>query len=88
MESEERRRFAENLLLLSKSEYEHMFRILKTEGAEFTENSNGIFFNIWDLSVDCFNKLNEYMRYCMLVRQEDETRAAEIESLKKEKNSG
>ncbi len=65
-----------------------MFRILKTEGAEFTENSNGIFFNIWDLSTDCFNKLNEYMRYCMLVRQEDETRAAEIESLKKEKNSG
>lgn len=84
MDQEDRRRFAENLPLLSKSEYEHMFRILKTEGAEFTENSNGIFFNIWDLPQECFNKLNEYMRYCMLVRQEDEMRNKEIESLKKQ----
>ena len=82
MDQEERRRFAENLPLLSKPEYEHMFRILKTEGAEFTENSNGIFFSIWDLSENCFQKLNDYMRYCMLVRQEDQARSAEIESLK------
>jgi hypothetical protein len=84
MDQEERRRFAENLPLLSKSEYEHMFRILKNSGAEFTENSNGIFFSIWDLSESCFEKLNEYMRYCMLVRQEDEARSKEIESLKKD----
>ena len=82
MDQEERRRFSESLPLLSKPEYEHIFRILKTEGAEFTENSNGIFFNIWDLSESCFQKLNDYMRYCMLVRQEDQARTAEIESLK------
>ena len=88
MDQEDRRRFAEGLPLLSKSEYEHMFRILKTEGAEFTENSNGIFFNIWDLPEPCFSKLNEYMRYCMLVRQEDEARSKQIESLKKENTKG
>jgi hypothetical protein len=82
MDQEERRRFAESLPLLSKAEYENIFRILKTEGAEFTENSNGIFFSIWDLSDNCFQKLNDYMRYCMLVRQEDQVRSAEIESLK------
>ena len=82
MDQEERRRFAESLPLLSKAEYENIFRILKTEGAEFTENSNGIFFSIWDLSENCFQKLNDYMRYCMLVRQEDQVRSAEIESLK------
>jgi hypothetical protein len=85
MDQEERRRFAEGLPLLSKPEYEHMFRILKNEGAEFTENSNGIFFSIWDLPEPCFQKLNEYMRYCMIVRQEDEARSKELESLKKEK---
>ncbi len=84
MDQEERRRFAENLPLLSKSEYEQMFRILKNSGAEFTENSNGIFFSIWDLNDTCFQKLNEYMRYCMIVRQEDEARSKEIESLKKD----
>ena len=84
MDPEERRRFSEGLPLLSKPEYEHMFRILKNEGAEFTENSNGIFFSIWDLNDNCFQKLNEYMRYCMLVRQEDEVRNKEIESLKKD----
>jgi|LauGreDrversion4_2_1035121.scaffolds.fasta_scaffold2235861_2 hypothetical protein len=84
MDHEERRKFAESLPLLSKPEYENIFRILKTEGAEFTENSNGIFFNIWDLNENCFNKLNDYMRYCMLVRQEDDARNKEIESLKKD----
>jgi hypothetical protein len=84
MDQEDRRSFADSLPLLSKSEYENIFRILKNEGAEFTENSNGIFFNIWDLSQDCFNKLNEYMRYCMIVRQEDEMRNKEIENLKKQ----
>jgi hypothetical protein len=84
MDPEERRRFSEGLPLLSKPEYEQMFRILKNEGAEITENSNGIFFSIWDLSDNCFQKLNEYMRYCMLVRQEDEVRNKEIESLKKD----
>ena len=82
MDQEERRRFAESLPLLSKPEFEHMFRILKTEGAEFTENSNGIFVSMWDLREGCCPKLNEYMRYCMLVRQEDEARSAELESLK------
>ena len=88
MDQEDRRRFAEGLPHLSKSECEHMFRILKTEEAEFTENSNGIFFNIWDLSDACFSKVNEYMRYCMLVRQEDEVRSKQIESLKKESTKG
>jgi hypothetical protein len=82
MDYEERKQFLDFLPRLSKPQYEQMFRILKASGGEYTENSNGIFFDIAKLNDECFNKLNDYMKYCMLQRIEEETRVKELEGLR------
>ena len=43
---EKRKQLLEELKLLSKIEQEGIFRILKTTNSSFSENSNGIFFDI------------------------------------------
>ena len=82
MDYEERKQFLDFLPRLSKPQYEHMFRILKQNGGEYTENSNGIFFDIAKLTDECFSKLNEYMKYCILQKSEEEARAKELENLR------
>ncbi len=82
MDYEERKRFLEFLPRLTKPQYEQMFRILKIGNGEFTENSNGIFFDIAKLTDDCFVSMNEYMKYCMIQKAEEEARAKELEELR------
>ena len=45
-EYEERKTLIGDLKTLAKSEKEHVFRILKNCGEDFSENSNGIFFDV------------------------------------------
>lgn len=81
---EERKQFLEDLKRLVKSEQEALFRILKTEKAEFTENSNGIFFDVSKLSVNLFQKVKDYMEFCrknrddFSQREEEERKAQEL----------
>jgi hypothetical protein len=82
MEYEERKRFLEFLPRLSKPQYEQMFRILKANGGEYTENSNGIFFDIAKLNDKCFEEMNIFMKYCVLQKEEEEARIKELESLR------
>ncbi len=82
MDYEERKQFLDFLPRLSKPQYEQMFRILKANGGEFTENSNGIFFDIAKLSDDCFKAINEYMKYCILQKAEEEARQKELDDLR------
>jgi hypothetical protein len=82
MDYEERKQFLDFLPRLSKPQYEQMFRILKASGGEYTENSNGIFFDIAKLNDDCFSALNDYMKYCMLMKNDEEARVKELEDLR------
>lgn len=82
MDYEERKRFLEFLPRLSKPQYEQMFRILKVQGGEFTENSNGIFFDIAKLSDKCFEEMNNFMKYCMLQKEEEDARLKELNDLR------
>jgi len=54
-----KKKFLENIKGLDKSIYEGMFRVLKINNVEYTENSNGIFFDIVPLNTDIFNQLQE-----------------------------
>jgi len=69
-EYETRRRFLEDLKALSKTEHEHIFTIIKTDMSDYTENSNGVFFDISKLSSDTFAKLEAYMEFCKTIRKE------------------
>ncbi len=82
MNYEERKQFLDFLPRLSKPQYEQMFRILKAHGAEYTENSNGIFFDIAKLSDECFSTLNAHMEYCIVLKKDEESRLKELEELR------
>jgi hypothetical protein len=78
----ERALFAERLSQLSKSEYEEVFRILKRANEQWSENSNGIFFDINAVSTATFEKLQFFMNFCMKIRSDQDERMKAIEALK------
>ena len=86
MSYEKRKQFFEHLKILVKSEYEEVFRILKKHREEYTENSNGIFFDVNTVGEGCFAALEEYMNFCLENRRIEEGRAKELASLTEETN--
>jgi hypothetical protein len=84
IEYEERKEFMEKLNILVKSEYEEIFRIIKRNEDEWSENSNGIFFDVATLKKDTFDNLRVFMNFCMENRKEQEQRQKEMEALRSE----
>jgi hypothetical protein len=84
MAYELRKTFTENLPILVKSENEQLFRILKASGENFSENANGIFFDVNGLTPDTFEKMNDYMQLCLSMRKSDETRITEMNKYRAE----
>jgi hypothetical protein len=82
---EGRKQLFDNIKILSKTEQEELFRILKKTKENYTENSNGIFFDLMLVSEECFQQMNEYMSFCLNNRVEHEQRLKEIETLRNEK---
>ena len=79
-----RKHFLDNLKILNKSEKEEIFRILTSTRSNFTENSNGIFFDISKLSKDTFDQMLQFLEFCkknrqdFLDREEEEKKAQDI----------
>ena len=86
MSYEQRKQFFENLKILVKAEYEEIFRILKRGKEEFTENSNGIFFDVVAVQESTFEQFQEYMKFCLENRRLEEGRAKQLASLSEETN--
>ena len=63
-EYDERKLFLEELKTLVKAEQEEIFRIIKAEKIEYSENSNGIFFDISSIPADIFEKMKQFMEFC------------------------
>ncbi len=61
---EQRKLFAEEVKLLTKTEMEEIYRILKSSKAEFSENSNGVFFDVSKLPAEIFTALQQFMIFC------------------------
>jgi hypothetical protein len=49
---------------LSRSELEEIYRILRRENGEFSENSNGIFFDVGTLPASVFEALCKFVEFC------------------------
>jgi hypothetical protein len=73
-EYDARKLFLEDLKLLSKTEHEHIFELLKADTSDYSENSNGIFFDVCKISQETFVKLQAYIKFCMEVRKEQASR--------------
>lgn len=83
-EYELRKQMLEELKHLSKDEYKEVFRIIKEHNVEFTENSNGIFFDLTILSTEAFADLLKFMKLCKDQRVNEESRKSEMDTLRME----
>ena len=73
-EYESRKQLLTDLKILSKTEALKMFEILKKDKVEYSENSNGVFFDLTKVSAEVFEELNAYMEFCRKVRVEQNMR--------------
>lgn len=78
-EYEERKRFLDDLKQLVVSEQEEIFRILKRGGSEFSENTNGIFFDVSRLPLEVFQEMKKFLVFCKENRKNFEERDREME---------
>ena len=81
---DQRKKFSADLKTLAKSEKEQIFRILKTHGCDFSENSNGIFFDVAALPSATVEKMLEFVQFCQTKLMEQEARIQEMEHLREE----
>lgn len=68
-EYERRKNFLECLRTLTKAEHIEIVRILQKHEAEFSENNNGIFFNVCSLAQPVFDALELFMSFTQKNRQ-------------------
>ena len=59
-----RKEFCKDIESLSRSEIEELYRILRREGGEYSENSNGIFFDVATLPANVFEALWIFIQFC------------------------
>lgn len=84
---EQKKQFLEDLKGLTQEQYIEVFRIVKNEGVKYTENSNGIFFDLNTTDDAPFEKMLKFMDLCKAQRDEDKARGEEITHLREEANS-
>ena len=78
----ERKVIFDNIKILDKPEQEEIFRIIRKTKENYTENSNGIFFDLSSISDESFELIKEYISFCLRTRQEHETRLKELETIR------
>ena len=76
-EYDERKKFLDDIKLLSKSEMEELYRILKKSKAEFSENSNGVFFDLCKLPAEVFEEMLKFMQFAQKTRDDFNAREEE-----------
>jgi hypothetical protein len=59
-----RKELSKDIGALSRPELEELYRILRREGGEFSENSNGIFFDVSALPVHVFEAIWKFINFC------------------------
>ena len=79
---EERKKVFELMKLLVKPEQEEIFRIIRKEKESYTENSNGIFFDLSLISDDTYTQIKSYLNFCIKTRQDDAERLKELETIR------
>ena len=79
---DEKKQVFEDIKLLVHPEQEEIFRIIRRTKETYTENSNGIFFDLTLISEASFLAIREYLNFCLRTRQEHEHRLKELETIR------
>ena len=72
----------DTIKILDKPEQEEIFRIIRKTKENYTENSNGIFFDLSTISNESFSLIKEYINFCLKTRQEHELRLKDLETIR------
>ena len=80
-EYERRRNFLEGLRTLTKAEHIEIIRILQKHEAEFSENNNGVFFNVCTLPQSVFDALELFLSFTQKNRKNLEDRELYLSTL-------
>ena len=78
----DRKSLFDNIKILDMPEQEEIFRIIRKTKESYTENSNGIFFDLSTISDETFNLIKEYINFCLKTRQEHELRLKDLETIR------
>ena len=78
----ERKIVFDNIKILDKPEQEEIFRIIRKTKENYTENSNGIFFDLSSISDESFHLIKEYINFCLKTRYEHDIRLKELETIR------
>jgi hypothetical protein len=79
---EQRKLLFDNLKILTKPEYEEVFKIIYKNKESYTENSNGIFFDLLNIAEDTVYQLKNYIEFCLKTRMDEEFRLKELETIR------
>ncbi len=80
-----RKHFLDNLKGLTKSEYAEIVRILQKHEVQFSENKNGIFFNVAALDQTVFDDLEKFLCFTQTNRKSLADRDTFLSTLKQAK---
>jgi hypothetical protein len=81
-EYEKRKKVWETVKFLNKSEQEELFRIIKQAGVEYSENTNGIFFDIGKLEQSVLETISQFIEFCQQNRVNFDERDKALETLR------
>jgi len=78
IEFDQRKKVFEEIKQFSRPEQEELYRIIRREGEEVSENRNGIFFDIMNLKKSTVLKIEEWIVFCLKNRVSFEEREKEM----------
>ena len=78
---ETRKKLYDEIKKFNRTEQEELFRILKRENEDLSENRNGIFFDLTTIKENTLNKIKEWIQFCKRNTSEFEEREKEIHLL-------
>ncbi len=76
-EYEDRKILLEGIKKLVRSEQELLFSIVKAEKVDYSENSNGVFFDVAKLSHAAYRACKNFIDFCQVNRDNLQTREDE-----------
>jgi hypothetical protein len=79
---DERKTIFETIKVLAKPEQEEIFRIIRKLKVTYSENSNGVFFDLASISDESFEQIREYIQFCLTNRKEHEDRLKELDIIR------
>lgn len=80
-EYERRKRFLDGIKILTKAEHIEIVRILQKFETEYSENTNGIFFNVCAIPQNVFDSLELFLSFTQTNRQTLEDRESLMSTL-------